>query len=48
MITWGFEKLGGDSSSVQAKLKHIEKIIGFRDFFEAIRQDGERIIWGKI
>jgi len=44
--TWGSIEYGGDSASVQSKLKNIKEIIPAPSAFIAITQNDEKVVWG--
>lgn len=44
--TWGSIEYGGDSFSVQPRLKNIKEIISAPSAFIAITEDNEKVVWG--
>jgi len=46
VVTWGYKGNGGDSSSVQASLRGVDKIYSTHSAFAALLQDGTVVHWG--
>ena len=46
VVTWGSERGGGDSSSVQAQLKGVDKIYSSTATFVAKLVNGNLVTWG--
>ncbi|CAE7595340.1 Sardh [Symbiodinium natans] len=46
VVTWGAEDAGGDSSTVQDRLKHVQHIAATRATFAAILADGSVVTLG--
>ena len=46
VVTWGEQRIGGDSSRVQDQLKNVEHIQATSKAFAAILQDGSVTAWG--
>ena len=46
-MTWGDARYGGDSSTVQDKLKNVQQVQASDSAFAAILGDGSLVTWGK-
>ena len=46
ILTWGYPTYGGDSSTVQAKLRSVQQIHATGGAFAAILADGSVVTWG--
>ncbi|CAE7798998.1 unnamed protein product [Symbiodinium sp. KB8] len=47
VVTWGDARYGGDSSTVQDKLKNVQQVQASDSAFAAILGDGSLVTWGK-
>jgi alpha-tubulin suppressor-like RCC1 family protein len=46
VVTWGRSEEGGESYSVQSKLKNVIKIYSTSNTFTALKEDGSVVTWG--
>ena len=46
VVTWGYPRSGGHSSSVQDQLRSVQRVQATREAFAAILEDGSVVSWG--